>query len=129
MIDTSFLIQMERGTEDLETLRRRTRDEPVFISVVSASELLHGEHRANSEMRRARRERFVEWILDTVPLLSFDLSVARVHARIWADLKRRGTMIGAHDMMIAATALAHELRVLTFNKDEFRRVEGLELLA
>jgi predicted nucleic acid-binding protein len=94
---------------------------------MTASELLHGVERASSATRRARRETFVERILDLVPVLPFDLEVARVHARIWADLSRHGSMIGAHDLAIAATAVRHELAVLTRNVEEFSRVEGLAL--
>jgi predicted nucleic acid-binding protein len=58
-------------------------------------------------------------------VLSFDLDAARVHARIWAELARRGAMIGAHDLIIAATAVRHDLAVVTRNQREFSRVEGL----
>jgi tRNA(fMet)-specific endonuclease VapC len=51
--------------------------------------------------------------------------VAREHARIWADLRREGRMIGAHDLQIAATGIAHGIALLTTNRREFDRVEGL----
>jgi predicted nucleic acid-binding protein len=54
-----------------------------------------------------------------------DLAVARHHARIWSDLQRHGLVIGAHDLIIAATALTHGLVVLTGNVRVFGRVEGL----
>ena len=66
-------------------------------------------------------------VLDLVPVLPFDLDVARVHGRIWADLSRRGAMIGAHDLIIAATAIRHDLAVLTRNQSEFSRVDGLDV--
>ena len=54
--------------------------------------------------------------------------MARVHARIWADLAAAGERIGAHDLLIAATALAHDLPLATGPAAEFRRVKGLELI-
>ncbi|HLH21188.1 MAG TPA: PIN domain-containing protein [Chloroflexota bacterium] len=53
------------------------------------------------------------------------LVAARVHARIWSDLATIGQPIGAHDLLIAATALAHGYAVLTNNLREFQRVAGL----
>ena len=53
--------------------------------------------------------------------------MARVHARIWADLRTRGELIGAHDMLIAATALHHGLAIATRNEREFRRVADLRV--
>jgi len=55
--------------------------------------------------------------------------VARVHAEIWAGLASRGEPIGAHDLWIAATAIAHGLGVATRNTAHFERVNGLRVVA
>jgi tRNA(fMet)-specific endonuclease VapC len=55
--------------------------------------------------------------------------VARLHAEAWADLTRRGRVVPAHDLWIAATALAHGFAVATFDPDDFRRVPGLRVLS
>lgn len=60
------------------------------ISAVTASELLHGFHRAEQESIRKRRFAFIEDTLKLFPILPFDLEVAREHARAWADLSRQG---------------------------------------
>jgi predicted nucleic acid-binding protein len=54
--------------------------------------------------------------------------VARVHADIWADLSDRGEAIGAHDLWIGATALAHGLGVATRNATHFQRIDGLRVV-
>ena len=54
--------------------------------------------------------------------------VARVHAEMWADVAGRGEVIGAHDLWIAATALAHGLGVATPNASEFERIPGLRVV-
>lgn len=72
-----------------------------------------------------RRTRFVEGVLERVRVLPFDEEVARTHAAIWADLQRAGGLIGAHDLQIAATAVAHDLGVATLNVRDFGRIEGL----
>ena len=128
LIDTSVFIQLERSGGSPTALLDSVGDQPVYLAAISASELLHGVHRANSAVRRNRRERFVEAILDLVPALPFDLEIAKVHSRLWADLASRGEMIGAHDLLIAATALFHQHTVATSNAREFGRVEGLDLV-
>lgn len=67
------------------------------ISVITASELLVGVHRANTPSRRERRSAFVEAILSRVPILEFTTEVARLHAELFASLSKQGLMIGAHD--------------------------------
>ena len=124
LIDTSILVELERADA---LSPPEFEDEEVSLSAISASELLHGVERASNATRRARRQVFVERVLESVPVLAFDLEVARVHARVWADLSRRGAMIGGHDLIIAATALRHDLAVVTRNRGEFTRVEGLDV--
>ncbi len=98
------------------------------MSAITVSELLVGVHRANTPERKARRSAFVEAILAAIPILPVDELTARVHAEQFADLVSRGQMIGAHDLWIAATAVAHDHAVLTANVAEFLHVPGLEVL-
>lgn len=105
----------------------RLRQEPAFLAAITASELLHGVHRADGTARRARRQAFVEALLDLLPVVPFDLTAARVHAGLWAELRERGEVIGAHDLLIAATALAGGLTLVTHNVREFGRIEGLRV--
>lgn len=124
LIDASVLIGIER-TVSLEQRLAGREDDEFFVSVVTASELLHGVHRARSADIRARRSAFVEAVLSRFPLLGIDLPTARAHAQLWADLASRGAMIGPHDLWIAAACVAHGLSLATRNAREFDRVPGL----
>jgi len=125
LIDTSVLIEYERGRVDLKRHLAGREQEEFFLSVITASELLHGVHRAADLNVRARRSAFVEAVLERFPLLSVDLAVARAHARLWAELMAEGRLIGPHDLWLAATCLAHGLTMVTANVREFARVPGL----
>lgn len=127
LIDSSVFIAVERSGQVLESLLERLGDEPVAMSAMTASELLHGVHRADGAVRRGRRERFVERLLLTIPVLPFTLEVARTHSRLWADLQKRGEVIGAHDLVIAATALTHDMTMLTGDQRHFSRIETLKV--
>ena len=127
--DTSLLIRAERGTVRFDALLESLGDEPVGIAAITASELLHGCHRASNAGIRARRAAFVDAMLDAIPVLPFGLAEARRHAELWADLARRGTMIGPHDLLIGATALARGDALATLNQREFSLVAGLRLIA
>ena len=127
MIDSNILIGFERQAIDINALIRGREQERFFISVISASELLHGVHRAKARKIKATRLAFVEAVLASMPILDIDLPTARCHAQLWSDLSKRGNMIGVHDSWIAASCLAHGLTLVTENKREFRRVPGLDL--
>jgi tRNA(fMet)-specific endonuclease VapC len=128
LIDTSLFIAIERSGAHPSALLEQLGSRPVAISAITASEILHGVHRADSAVRRGRRERFVEAVLEAIPVLPFNLDVARIHAQLCADLEIRGQTIGANDVIIAATALAHDLTVITGNVRHFKRVAGLRVV-
>ncbi len=127
LIDASVLIEHERKRLDLDQHLNQREDEEFFLSVVTASELLHGVHRALDSGVRARRSAWVEAILERFPLLPVDLPIARAHAQLWAELASRGQMIGAHDLWLAASCVAHGLKMVTANVREFARVPGLQV--
>ena len=106
LIDASVLIAAERGALDLDQVLAVHGNEEVAVSAITATELLHGVHRAPVGRRRTQREAFVERLLETLPVLPFDLVTARMHARVWAELAAQGTAVGERDLMIAATAMA-----------------------
>jgi predicted nucleic acid-binding protein len=127
LIDTDVLIELECGAHG-EGVEAMLGEEERAISVITVSELLHGVLRARGE-RRARRRAFVEHVLSGLRAVPITEPVARVHADVWADLAERGEVIGAHDLWIAATAVAHGFGVATRNAAEFGRVAGLRVVA
>ncbi len=126
LIDTSVLIAVERGQLDLARIHADD-DEPIAIAAITASELLHGVHRLQSAVARTHASRFVERLLDAIPVMPFDLDIARVHARIDAELSAAGTPVGDADLMIAATAVWLDYRVATRDLRSFPRIKGLDV--
>jgi tRNA(fMet)-specific endonuclease VapC len=126
LIDTDLLVDLERGVLNPE-IENAIGDEDRAISVITVSELLHGVHRA-SGARRTRRRAFVEHLLGGVRAIEITEQIARVHADIWAQLAAKGQLIGAHDLWIAATAVAHGMGLATGNADEFQRVPALHVV-
>jgi tRNA(fMet)-specific endonuclease VapC len=139
LLDTTVFIDLERAVRRLAPATAMAAvsnrleeqlgpDEEVAIAAITASELLHGVHRASTEYR-ARREAFVEAVLAAFPPLPYGWLAARAHARLWAELAATGQDVGAHDRLIAATAIATGWRVGTANTRHFVHIDGLEILA
>jgi tRNA(fMet)-specific endonuclease VapC len=127
ILDTSILIEAERRRLNVETLVLGREEEPFGLSVITVSELLHGVHRADSRKRRLKRSAYVEKVIELFPVYPFDVAAARIYAEIWANLLGKGFQVGAHDLLIASTALSLGFSVATFNKRHFDKIEGLEL--
>jgi tRNA(fMet)-specific endonuclease VapC len=125
LIDTTVLVTAERRGRALDEV---IGDQERGISVITASELLHGVHRAQTGAVRARRSAFVEHVISAIEPLPITTAIARAHAEIWAELENDGNLIGAHDLWIAATALSHGMDVATANTRDFGRVPGLNVV-
>ena len=125
LLDTSILIDVERGTLDLERAAGDA-NEPVAMAAITACELLRGVAKLPAGVRRARSERWLETLLGVVPVIDYDVDIARVHAALWAELTALGKSLGAHDLMIAATALSLGFELATRDA-AFREVPELVL--
>jgi tRNA(fMet)-specific endonuclease VapC len=128
LVDTSVLIAAQRGELDLRRAIAADGEDAVAIATISASEFLHGPHRMTNAVARARVERQVEHLLAQLAAIDFDLEIARLHARLGADLAAKGTTIGAHDLIIAATALSLDYRIATRDKRSFPKIPGLDVV-
>ena len=127
MVDSGAFISFERRNASL-ILPPPLEAERIYISSVTVSELSLGIYYADTEERRQRRAAFVDRVVSESPVVDFTTEIARKHAEISAGLRKAGNMIGAHDLMIAATAVYHSLPIYTANVGEFSRVPGLQVI-
>jgi tRNA(fMet)-specific endonuclease VapC len=119
-------VAAERRREGLADLV--ADDDDVAIAAVTAAELLMGVELAD-ERRRDDRRALVERVLTTIPVTAYDLDVARVHGRLLAHTRRQGRPRGAHDLLIAATALAVGRIVVTVDRTAFDDLPGVVVRA
>jgi tRNA(fMet)-specific endonuclease VapC len=117
-------VAAERAAGSLDSVIADEDD--VAIASITAAELLVGVELADRR-RRDERQRFVEAILAAVPVEDYDLGVARHHALLLAHVRRSGRPRGAHDLIIAATALARGRVVVTADPAGFRDLPGVRL--
>jgi len=101
------------------------RPEDQYTSIAVVAELLAGAHRAAATTKWL--ERIEAHVLPSLTVLGFDLECAQQYGRLKAALGRAGTPIGDVDTQIAATALRHDLVVVTANAAHFGRVPRLQL--
>ena len=95
----------------------------VLTSVIVACELRYGAAKRGS----SKLTRQVEAVLSAMTIRPLESDIERVYASIRVALERKGTPIGAHDMLIAAHARAIDAVCVTDNVAEFRRVPALKI--
>ena len=128
VVDTSLFIAAERGRFDWLGFHSQLGAEPLYLTVITLAELLHGAERADTPERRATRRQFIAEVEARYPLLPFGRGEAIEYAALWAELSARGALIGTHDLQIAAIARRSGCRVATLNSAEFGRVPNLEVI-
>lgn len=112
VLDTGILIAIERGKLAVEHVVRD--DDDLAIAAITVAELLVGVELAD-EAHRPRRQDLVDDLLSALPIEPYGHGTARAHARLLAHVKRAGKPRGAHDLIIAATAVASGRSVLTLD--------------
>lgn len=102
-------------------------DDDVAIAAITVAELRVGVLLADGT-RRDRRSEFVAGVLATLPVVDYDVDVAEAHGLLLAHVRREGGPRGAHDLVIAATALASGRVVVTADRAAFEGLPGVEVL-
>jgi tRNA(fMet)-specific endonuclease VapC len=125
LLDTNACVHLLRDSSPKlrENFRLHEPSEIKLCSVVRA-ELVYGALRSSRvEANLASLHRFLA-VFESLP---FDDPSADHYGLIRRDLERAGAIIGPNDLMIAATARAHGLVLVSHNTGEFSRVDGLSL--
>ena len=124
LLDTTFLIDIERDDHDLDAWI--DDDDDVAMAAVTVAELQVGVELA-SRQHRERRANFVQAIIEVVPVLPYGIDTALVHAGLLADTRRTGRPRGAHDLIIAATAKSAGRAVVSADPSGFEDLPGVDL--
>lgn len=121
LVDTTWIIDYLRGHQDVIQRLQAYRAAGLAVAIVSLAELYEGVFRSNSP---AGNEMILKDFLTGVTILGIDEEVCIIFGREMARLRQAGMAVGDMDALIAATALRHDLTLLTADRD-FERVENL----
>ena len=124
LLDTSILSHLVRQPQGpVADHIAEVGEAHVFTSVIVACELRYGAAKRGS--RKLTRQ--VEAILGAMTIRPLESDVEPVYASIRVALEKKGTPIGAHDMLIAAHARSLDSVCVTDNISEFKRVPALRV--
>lgn len=131
IIDTNVFIDAEQHRLVFKDLTVLSEYGEAYLAAITVSELLAGVHMAKTVEARIQRSAFVEGVLNAIPCLPFEETVARTYAELYAHFLQSNPRIqripNVHDLQIAATAITHGFAVLTNNVQDFRKVPGLKI--
>lgn len=126
ILDTNFVIAAEREAKRgqpaaVDRFLAAHEMAEFYITFTVAGELACGQ--SSSQLRDWQR------LCRPFAVLPWSMEISWQYGEIYRQLQSTGQLIGTNDLWIAATALVHEMPVVTNNLDEFQRVNGLEVVA
>ena len=125
LLDTNILSDLIRQPDGMVAHAiADVGEDAVATSSIVAGELRYGAEKRGSPRLKSK----IEDLLSLIAVLPLKDDADACYWRLRADLERRGTPIGANDMLIAAHALAIGATLVTDNIREFERVDGLQLV-
>lgn len=127
ILDSNTISYYFRGDPQVVPRLQALRPTDIGVPAIVEYELRYGLQRLPPAASAPRLEALVQ-LLRPMQLLVFDSECATHAARIRAALEAKGTPIGPHDTLIAATALRHQAALVTRNIREFSRVPDLQCL-
>ena len=121
LIDTSILIDYFRKEKKEKTLFYQLYEQyEIVISVITEFEWLVGFKNENIE--------FGTKLIENIEILNFDSKCVLKAREIYLELKRKSKLIEIPDILIAATSLAYNMPLVTFNLEHFERIDSLIII-
>ena len=120
----SELLRPRPATAYVEWIMSVAREEQ-FTSAVVIGELYKGAYRSHERERHISN--IEQRLLPAVTVLPYDISIAKIFGTIRAHLEETGMILPDADIQIAATAIGHDLELVTGNVRHFNRISDLKL--
>ena len=132
MLDSSIVIGAERRKETPEQLieqqTNRIPDQPLSVSAIALTEIVHAVFRAPDSERRLRRETFIRSLLMDIEVVPYTRATAFLAGKIDGEQHAIGVTISSMDLLIGVTALEIEYSVVTANVRHFQLIPGLNVI-
>lgn len=124
LLDTDIVIENLKENETVKSRIAQSASIPKAISVITYGELLYG---AKVSKQSDKNLAIIHRMPDIFPIIDLGRSIIETFIEIKRTLEIKGNRIDDMDLLIAATALTLNYRLVTNNTEHFKRIEGLEL--
>jgi tRNA(fMet)-specific endonuclease VapC len=124
LLDTDWAISYLNGHPGIVRRLDELKDQGLAISVVSLAELYEGIYHSTDP---PGNERDLNDFLHGTAIIGIDVDVCKLFGRTRGRLRSAGRIVGDFDLLIGATALQHQLILLSNNRRHFEVIEGLQL--
>ncbi len=124
LIDTDWIIDFLKGKEEVVEHLTSIVEEGLAISIISLAELYEGIYASDNPKGQIRG---LQDFLTGVTILGIDNEIAKIFGKQRAMLRKKGKLLDNFDILIAATCIYYDLKLITNNISHFDRIDGLTI--
>ena len=124
LVDSDYVADFLKGRSAVTDLLNTLFQDGIAISIITFAEVYEGIYYGHN---RPHYTHIFQRFLQGVSVLGITRSIARQYARMRGELGRKGQLIDQPDLFIAATAIEHDLLLVTRNLKDFGRLPDLKL--
>ena len=124
LLDTDIMIYNLKGNEMVRQNLRNHINDPIQISSVTLMELYYGAFKSQKVESNIAKVRKIE---NSIEIISINKDQVELFGMLKVKLEKAGTPLDDFDLILAATALSHNLILVTNNERHFSRIEGLQI--
>lgn len=124
LVDSDWAIHVLRGSRSVADRLALRAPDGIAISEISVAELYHGVFRSSEP---ANAEVVLLEFLSDFAIIGLNEEICRLFGEQRARLQTLGTPVGDFDLLIGCTAVHHDLKILTNNRKDFERIEGVTI--
>ena len=126
LTDTDWVINYQHGVTSVVSALDALRPQGVGLSIVSIAELYEGAFYSTDSQAETLALR--NFLMD-FEIVHLDEDICQIFGQQRGRLRAAGNLIGDMDILIGATALRHNLTLLSNNRRHFERLEGLNIIS
>ena len=124
LLDTDIIIYSLKGNEIVRRNLRLHLNDPIKISAVTLMELYYGAYKSK---RVANNLAKIKTIENTLEIISISRELVEIFGILKSNLEKAGKPLDDFDLILASTAMTHNLTIVTHNEKHFSRIDGLKI--
>ena len=124
LLDTDILIYSLKAHEIVQQNLRHHLHDPINVSAVTLMELYYGAYKSQKIANNLAKVKTIENSLEIIPV---NREMIEIFGVLKSDLEKAGKPLDDFDLILAATAMSHNLIIVTNNEKHFGRIDGLKM--
>ena len=124
LLDTDMIIYSLKADEAVRRNLRRHLHDPIKISAITLMELYYGAYKSKKVTNNLVKIKTIENTFEIIPV---SRELVEIFGVLKSELEKFGKLLDDFDLILASTAMSHNLTIVTNNEKHFGQIDGLKM--